>query len=72
MKQKILLSFISMFISALVFAQGTITVSGVIRDESKRPLPGVTVSVPGTSIGTATDSVGGFSLQVPADAKPWL
>jgi len=69
MKQKILLSFISMFISALVFAQATITVSGVIRDESKRPLPGVTVSVPGTSIGTATDSVGGFSLQVPADAK---
>ncbi len=69
MKQKILLSFIFIFISALIFAQTTITISGVVRDETKHPLPGATVSVPGTTIGTTTDSVGKYSLVVPKDAK---
>jgi iron complex outermembrane receptor protein len=69
MKRKILLSFIYIFISTLIFAQGTITISGVVRDETKKPLPGATVSVPGTRIGTTTDSVGTYSLAVPKDAK---
>ena len=69
MNKKILLSSIFIFISALIFAQGTITISGVVRDDSKHALPGATVSVPGTSVGTTTDSLGKYSIQVPKDAK---
>ena len=44
-------------------------VTGVVSDKSGEPLPGVTVIVSGTSIGTTTDANGVFSLSVPADAK---
>src|SRR5690606_14809032 len=37
-----------------------VTVSGTVSDQNGEPLPGVTVSVPGTTIGTATDLDGGF------------
>lgn len=40
--------------------------NGIVRDESGNPLPGVSVSVSGTSIGTITDAEGRFSLNVPA------
>jgi len=69
MKQKILLSFIFIFIAAFIYAQDSVTVSGIIRDDQKQPLPGATVSVKGTSLGTITDANGGFSLRVPKDAK---
>ncbi|HLT06774.1 MAG TPA: SusC/RagA family TonB-linked outer membrane protein [Cyclobacteriaceae bacterium] len=42
-----------------------ITVKGVVTDSSGEPLPGVTVSIPGTGIGTATDLDGRYSLTVP-------
>src|SRR5690554_1793708 len=42
-----------------------ITVSGTVTDQNGEPLPGVTVSVPGTVIGTATDLDGRYSLTVP-------
>src|SRR5690606_29158014 len=42
-----------------------ITVTGKVTDETGEPLPGVTVSVPGTTIGTATDLDGAYSLTVP-------
>src|SRR5690606_24486145 len=42
-----------------------VTVSGTVTDQNGDPLPGVTVSVPGTTIGTATDLDGGYSLSVP-------
>jgi TonB-linked SusC/RagA family outer membrane protein len=41
-----------------------ITVRGKVTDESGAPIPGVTVSVPGSSIGTATDLDGNYSLVV--------
>ncbi|WP_423130233.1 TonB-dependent receptor [Gaoshiqia sp. Z1-71] len=44
------------------------TISGKVEDVSGFPLPGVTVVVKGTTIGTITDSEGRFSLtNVPAD-----
>lgn len=44
-------------------------VSGMVRDNSGQPLPGVTVLVKGTTRGTITDVNGEFSLtEVPADA----
>ncbi len=42
-----------------------VTVTGTVRDQQGDPIPGVTVSVPGTGIGTATDLDGRYSLTVP-------
>jgi len=43
--------------------------SGSVSDEKGEPLPGVTVMVKGTTIGTITDFDGKFLIDVPADAK---
>lgn len=40
-------------------------VAGIIVDEASRPIPGVTVKVQGTSIGTVSDVSGNYSIQVP-------
>jgi TonB-dependent SusC/RagA subfamily outer membrane receptor len=42
---------------------------GVVKDEKGDPLPGATVIVKGTSIGTITDGNGEFTLNVPSDSK---
>src|SRR5690606_31104678 len=42
-----------------------ISVTGTVVDKDGVPIPGVTVSVPGTTIGTATDLEGRYSLEVP-------
>ena len=41
----------------------------VFSNDDQFPLPGVTVSVKGTTIGTVTDVNGNFSLQVPPGAR---
>jgi hypothetical protein len=42
------------------------TVSGIVTDTEGEPLPGVTVTIKGTTIGTATDINGKYSLAIPA------
>ena len=42
-----------------------VTVKGRVTEENGAPIPGVTVSVPGTTMGTATDMDGEYSLSVP-------
>ena len=42
-----------------------IIVSGTVTDINGEPIPGVTVSVSGASIGTSTDLDGEYSLSVP-------
>ena len=42
------------------------TVSGIVSDENDEPLVGVTVMIKGTTIGTATDLDGKYSLTIPA------
>lgn len=44
-------------------------ISGVIKDAKGLPLPGVSVVVKGTTMGTVTDNDGKFSLSVPVDAQ---
>lgn len=52
-----------------VFAQSK-TVTGKVTDQSTgQALPGVSVLVKGTSVGTATDADGTFSINVPANAN---
>jgi len=43
------------------------TVKGKVIDENGEPLPGATIQVKGTSIGTSADIDGNFSLSVPPD-----
>ncbi len=65
------------FIGALLFAlclTNTVaaqdrTVTGKVTDQNDRSsLPGVTIQVKGTSLGTTTDANGNFTLRVPASA----
>jgi TonB-dependent starch-binding outer membrane protein SusC len=50
-------------------AQQQKTISGKVTDESGEPLPGVTVLVKGTTLGTVSDLQGRYSLQVPQNAQ---
>lgn len=45
--------------------QEKVTVKGVVRDEKGELLPGVTVTIKGTSLGTATDVDGKWALNLP-------
>jgi hypothetical protein len=45
------------------------SVSGVVLDEQGRAIPGATVLVKGTTIGTATDREGRYSLTLPSNAQ---
>ena len=43
-----------------------ITLTGVVRDETNNPLPGVNVLVKGTTTGTVSDTDGRYSLSLPS------
>lgn len=42
-------------------------ITGIVTDENNQPLPGATVIIKGTNLGTSTDIDGKFSLAVPDD-----
>ncbi len=67
---------IALFLSILLFmgnlvanAQTKVLTGSVTSDEDGAPIPGVSVSVKGTTLGTITNIDGEFELQVPNDAK---
>ena len=67
---------IAIFLSILLFmgsmvanAQTKVLTGTVTAAEDDQPIPGVSVSVKGTTLGTITNLNGGFELQVPNDAK---
>ncbi len=45
--------------------KGGFVVKGIVTDKQKQPLPGVTVKVANTSVGTATNQNGYFNLRLP-------
>ncbi|MBK6285431.1 MAG: carboxypeptidase-like regulatory domain-containing protein [Draconibacterium sp.] len=67
---------IAFFLSIMLF-MGTVFVNAqtktltgtVTSDEDNQPIPGVSVSVKGTTLGTITNLEGEFELTVPQDAK---
>jgi len=65
MKKLIMLLLVS-FISVYSMAQTTIS-GTVTSQEDKSPLPGVSVFVKGSALGTATDENGNFSITIPTD-----
>ncbi len=67
MKKILLLNFLFvMTLFQTVLAQDKRISGRVIDAASNQGLPGVTVLVKGTSTGTATDTEGNYSLDVPA------
>lgn len=62
--KNIILMFLLSF-SATIYSQtGNIEVTGAIVDENDQPLPGATILVKGTTIGTATDFDGMYTIEV--------
>ncbi|MEJ7768313.1 MAG: carboxypeptidase-like regulatory domain-containing protein, partial [Chitinophagaceae bacterium] len=51
-----------------VFAQN-ISVAGKVTDSDNEPLPGVSISVSGSTKGASTDATGNFSISVPSNAS---
>ncbi|MDP2058522.1 MAG: SusC/RagA family TonB-linked outer membrane protein, partial [Flavobacteriaceae bacterium] len=66
---KAIFLLLTFFAINLLTAQNQRTVSGTVHDENSVPLPGATILVSGTTIGTTSDFDGNFTLQVPIDAK---
>ncbi|HLI92266.1 MAG TPA: carboxypeptidase-like regulatory domain-containing protein, partial [Puia sp.] len=62
------LAIICVFFTQPVFSQ-TKTITGKITDDKGNPLPGVSVSVKGSTVGTSTDAGGNFMLNVKSSAK---
>ncbi len=54
---------------SVVAEQDQKSLTGVVTDSNGEPIPGVTVIVKGTTIGTITNFDGAFSLNVPANAE---
>lgn len=66
--RRIYLIFICLFVTVgVINAQRVLT--GTVSDPGNSPLPGVTVVVKGTTIGTVTGPNGSFSLSVPDDSQ---
>ncbi|GHT28841.1 SusC/RagA family TonB-linked outer membrane protein [Bacteroidia bacterium] len=61
---KLFLSLLLLCMSVAGFGQQTIRVEGLVFDDARVPLIGVTITVKGTSQGTVTDIDGKFSLSV--------
>lgn len=49
-----------------ILGQQDKSITGVVTDRAGSPMPGVTVIVEGTTIGTITDGDGKFTLQIPS------
>ena len=62
----LLLALFLLCLPLLSFAQSGTTISGTVTDDLGDPLPGVTVALEGTSVGTFTDADGTFTLSVSA------
>ena len=60
----VLLTLAMLLSSSLVaWAQGTITIKGVVTDSQKEPLVGVSIRIKGTTSGTTTNASGSYTLQ---------
>ena len=62
MRKRLLVVLIILLVTGKIMAQN---ITGVVVDAQQEAMPGVSVMVKGTSIGTATDALGKFELNVP-------
>ncbi len=68
MRKLVMLLSLFQLIAFFAIAQNR-TISGRVTDESGKPVAGASVLVKGTTIGTATNSEGIYSIEIPASAK---
>lgn len=66
--KRLISSLIFLFVCAGVISAQT-TLKGRVTDNAGNPLPGVTVVIQGTTVGTYSDQDGAYSLAVPAANK---
>ncbi len=71
MPKKITLPLLGKFLTFLLImvsfsAQAQKAISGKLVSKANQPLPGATITVKGTTVGTATDEQGNFRLTLPA------
>lgn len=66
--KKMSLCFLVVVFIATAWAQQR-SINGTVTDETGQPLPGVTVVVEGTTMGTVTNGNGEYTLSVPEDAE---
>lgn len=64
-----LLCGLQMLFVSNVHGQGDVTVHGTVTSSAGETLPGVTVVIKGTTIGTTTDIDGNFTLVLPPNAE---
>ncbi|MVN20644.1 SusC/RagA family TonB-linked outer membrane protein [Mucilaginibacter arboris] len=70
MKQKLLIFFLfAVFSLQAAFAQNRKITGTVTGADDGQPLPGVSVKVTGTNVGTQTDNQGTYSINVPANYR---
>ena len=71
MKKLFLLIVLFVFISGYTLLAQTIVITGTVTSEvqGEGPIPGVTVQAKGTTVATASDVNGKFSIAVPQNAK---
>jgi TonB-linked SusC/RagA family outer membrane protein len=71
MKEKLkcigILTFLLIFCGSFSLFSQDKSISGFIKSESGESLPGATILVKGTTIGTISNSDGNYSIKVPAD-----
>lgn len=69
--KKVLFIFSMLFFAGIwgVNAQMRSVTGKVVSSDDDSPIPGVSVSVKGTTIGTVTNLDGNYTLQVPQDAQ---
>ena len=65
MKKVLLLGIILLVHITITLAQSRLISGNVVSTEDNQPIPGATVLVNGTTIGTATDLNGNYSINVP-------
>ncbi|MGD0756389.1 MAG: carboxypeptidase-like regulatory domain-containing protein [Bacteroidales bacterium] len=66
--RRIALFLLSMVLSSsIIFAQEK-TITGKVTGQGEGPLPGVNVTVQGTTVGAITDVNGAYSIKVPNQA----
>jgi TonB-dependent starch-binding outer membrane protein SusC len=69
MRKILLLGLMLFLVNAVAFAQGRVITGTVTSTEDGLGVPGATVLVKGTTIGTATDIDGKYSITVPAGSN---
>jgi len=71
MKKLFLLIILFVFAGVYALQAQTVVITGTISSaiEEEGPIPGVTVQVKGTTIGTITDADGNYTLTVPENAQ---